>query len=83
MDMSAPACAALAEKDETLSSEKRQELARGYADRAVPRLREAIQRGYEDLKYLNTNEHLDILRQRDDFKKLLKELDEKLKAKAK
>jgi hypothetical protein len=40
---------------------------------AVQRLREAIKKGYRDLDYLKTDEHLDVLRRRDDFQKLLNE----------
>ncbi len=64
-------CAALAEKDNALSSEQRQELAAGYADRAVSHLRRALQRGYNDFDYLKTDEELAIVRGRKDFQELL------------
>jgi serine/threonine protein kinase len=70
-------CAALAEKDDKLSDDRRNELAKEYADQAVQRLRDAVQKGYLDLHYLKTDEHLNVLRGRDDFQKLLSELAEK------
>jgi tetratricopeptide (TPR) repeat protein/tRNA A-37 threonylcarbamoyl transferase component Bud32 len=71
-------CAVLAEKDDKLAPEQRKDLAKTYADRAVQLLREAIQKGYQDLDYLKMDPALDGLRSREDFKQLLHELAQKL-----
>jgi eukaryotic-like serine/threonine-protein kinase len=72
-------CAALADKDSRLSAEKRKELAQSYADRAVEMLREAIRVGFQDAKHMKNDPDLDPLRLRDDFKKLVSELEAKKK----
>jgi hypothetical protein len=46
-----------------------------YAQRAVALLRQAVQAGYKDVAQLKRDDDLDPLRQRDDFKMLLAELD--------
>jgi tetratricopeptide (TPR) repeat protein len=51
-----------------------------YAVRAVKLLRQAVDEGYRDTLYLKEGADLAPLRQRDDFKKLLAELEEKTKA---
>jgi tetratricopeptide (TPR) repeat protein len=56
---------------------------RGYADRAVELLRQAVAAGFKDLKKLRENPDLDPLRARDDFKQMLAELAEKANAPAK
>jgi hypothetical protein len=72
-------CVPLAEADTQLPEAKRRELAEKHATRAVELLREAIAKGYEDASDLKQNQDLDPLRQRDDFKKLLAELEAKTK----
>jgi eukaryotic-like serine/threonine-protein kinase len=51
-----------------------------YAARAVAVLREAVAKGYKDVAHLKKDTDLDPLRGRDDFKKLLAELEAKSKA---
>ena len=51
-----------------------------YAVRAEKLLRQAVDEGYRDTLYLKEGADLAPLRQRDDFKKLLAELEEKTKA---
>jgi tetratricopeptide (TPR) repeat protein len=51
-----------------------------YAVRAEKLLRQAVSEGYQDTLYLKEGADLASLRQRDDFKKLLAELEEKTKA---
>jgi serine/threonine protein kinase/Flp pilus assembly protein TadD len=67
----------LAAKDEKLSAAKRKELAKDYADRALAVLRQAVQKGYKDVARLKKDPDLDSLRQRDDFRRLLAELEKK------
>jgi tetratricopeptide (TPR) repeat protein len=46
-----------------------------YAARAVELLRQAVARGYQDVERLNKDRDLDALRQREDFRRLLAELE--------
>ena len=55
------------------------ELADRYGERAVELLRRAFAKGYTDVKHMKQDSDLDSLRTRDDYKKLLKELEEKAK----
>jgi tetratricopeptide (TPR) repeat protein len=52
------------------SADKKQE----YADQAMRMLRHAVQVGYNDAAHIAKDKDLDVLRQRDDFKKLLESL---------
>jgi hypothetical protein len=61
----------LAEKDAWLPEARREELARGYADRAVDLLRRAVQAGWKDAGHLTTDPDLKPLRGRKDFGELL------------
>jgi hypothetical protein len=45
-----------------------------YADRAMEMLHKAVKAGFKDASHLAKDKDLDVLRQRDDFKKLLKSL---------
>jgi serine/threonine protein kinase/tetratricopeptide (TPR) repeat protein len=72
-------CATLAEKDGRLAQEKRKELVEGYARQAVDMLREAIANGYKDASALRQMTALAVLRSRDDFQKLLAEVEAKRK----
>jgi tetratricopeptide (TPR) repeat protein len=45
-----------------------------YADRAMELLRLAVKAGYNNAAHMQTDKDLDVLRQRDDFKKLLESL---------
>jgi serine/threonine-protein kinase len=68
-------CVPLVEKDTKLPDARRQELARQYADRALVMLQQAVARGYKDLAGLQKEKDLDPLRSREDFRKLLRELE--------
>jgi tetratricopeptide (TPR) repeat protein len=71
------ACIALVEKDAGLPEGRRRELAREYADRAVPLIPTAVaNRGY-GLADLKTRPEFSPLRSRDDFNKVLAELEAK------
>ena len=50
-----------------------------YAQRAVALLRRAIQAGYKDIPHIQSDNDLDGLRDREDFKKLMSELKEQKK----
>ena len=48
-----------------------------HAARAVELLRQAVGKGFKDVKHMKTDRDLDALRQRDDFRRLVRELEEK------
>jgi tetratricopeptide (TPR) repeat protein len=60
-----------------LEDRQRQEATRFYADAAMKLLREAVSKGYKDAMRMKTETDLDPLRQREDFKKLVAELEGK------
>jgi serine/threonine-protein kinase len=64
-------CASLAETVAKLPENKRHELARNYADRAMAYLRRAIEDGYTG--HVEKDKDLDVLQRREDFKKLIAE----------
>jgi tetratricopeptide (TPR) repeat protein/tRNA A-37 threonylcarbamoyl transferase component Bud32 len=68
-------CVPLAEKDAKLPGVKQQELAKAYADRALALMRQAVAKGYKDVDRLKKDTDLDPLRKRDDFRRLLAELE--------
>jgi serine/threonine-protein kinase len=68
-------CAPLAERDTKLAEARRQELARSYGEQALAALRQALANGYKDSAHLQKDKDLDPLRQRDDFQKLLREVE--------
>jgi hypothetical protein len=68
-------CIPLAEKDAKLPEARRKELAKSYADRAMEALRQAVAKGYKDAAQMKKDPDLDPLRGRDDFQKLLAEVD--------
>jgi serine/threonine-protein kinase len=76
-------CAVAAEKDSTLDEPSRKERARDLADRAVQTLRNAMAGGFANLGTMRTDSDLDPIRERDDFKALLAELESKNRPPAK
>jgi tetratricopeptide (TPR) repeat protein len=52
-------------------------LAEQYANRAVELLRQAVARGFQDAAHMKKNRDLDALRDREDFKRLVSELEAK------
>ena len=61
----------------TTASQKSTDSEQQYADKAMEQMRQAIQAGYKDLVHLKQDADLVPLHGRDDFKKLLAELEEK------
>jgi hypothetical protein len=62
-------------QDGSRREEEQAELAERYAATAVELLRQAMQRGYNDVANLQQNQDLDPLRPRADFRSLLSELE--------
>ncbi|HEY1379100.1 MAG TPA: serine/threonine-protein kinase [Gemmataceae bacterium] len=67
-------CVPLAHEDGRLTTDRREELARSYADRAVAHVRTAVRHGYRDAARLATDPAFAPIRSRDDFQSLLREL---------
>ena len=63
------------ERDPKLSPADRSRLKARYADRAMNFLRDALARGYAHPVAMRTDTDLDSLRARDDFRKLIDELE--------
>jgi serine/threonine protein kinase/tetratricopeptide (TPR) repeat protein len=72
-------CVPLVARDAQLEEVKRKELAKGYADRAMAGLRQAADAGFKDAAHMKINPGLGPLRAREDFKKLLADLEAKNK----
>jgi serine/threonine protein kinase/tetratricopeptide (TPR) repeat protein len=73
------ACVTLAGKDDRLATAKRGELARMYADRALAMLRQTLEYGFTDTARLSNDPDLEPLRTRDEFGKLVADLEAKTK----
>jgi hypothetical protein len=69
-------CVAVVEKDPALSPEQRRQQATSYGDRAMALLREAVAKGLKNADLLK-DEDFDPIRNREDFQKLLAELEAK------
>jgi tetratricopeptide (TPR) repeat protein len=70
-------CVPIVEGDMRLSEGRRQELARAYADRSMELLRQAVTHGFKNVDQLKKNTDLKSLQSREDFAKLLQELEQK------
>jgi serine/threonine protein kinase len=68
-------CVPAARQDASLDEARSRELVEQYSRRAVDLLREAGRRGHTDRAYMKTDTGLDVLRARDDFKELMREVD--------
>jgi hypothetical protein len=68
-------CARLAGEDARLPEPRRRELATRYAGQAAEFLRAAVTHGFKDTGRLRKAPDLDPLRDRDDFKKLLADVE--------
>jgi tetratricopeptide (TPR) repeat protein len=74
-------CIPIVQKDDKASKEQRDKQARFYADEAMKILRYAVAKGWKDAAEMRKDTDLDPLRQRDDFKKLLAEVEANAKGK--
>jgi serine/threonine-protein kinase len=74
---------AAAHKDNNLPAAEQQKLGQRYADRAMELLRQAVAKGYKDAAHMQKDPDLAALRQRDDFKKLVADLEAATKPKDK
>jgi tetratricopeptide (TPR) repeat protein len=67
----------LSEKDEKLPAAEREKLVNGYADRAIALIRQVVAQGLMDADGLQKAADFEPLRSRDDFKKIMLELQKK------
>jgi serine/threonine protein kinase/tetratricopeptide (TPR) repeat protein len=74
-------CARLAERDATLPDSKRPALAKTYADKAIAYLQQALAKGFYDVEHVKKDPDLEPLRGREDFRKLVKAMEQKQPAK--
>jgi serine/threonine protein kinase/tetratricopeptide (TPR) repeat protein len=72
-------CVAIVSKHDKLDDKQRKEAAQFYGDTAMRLLRDAVSKGYKDVAHMKKDTDLDPLRQREDFQKLVAELEEKAK----
>jgi hypothetical protein len=72
-------CVQMLDKDEPATKEERAKQARLYGDQAMTMLQSAVSKGYRDAARMKQDRFLNALRQRDDFKKLLAEVERKAK----
>jgi tetratricopeptide (TPR) repeat protein len=70
-------CIAIAAKHDKLDDQQRKEAAQFYGDVAMTLLRDAVSKGYQDVPNMKKDTDLDPLRQREDFQKLVAELEGK------
>jgi serine/threonine protein kinase len=70
-------CVPVVVKHDKLDAKQRKAAAQFYGDAAMKFLRDAVSKGYKDVMQMKTDTDLDPLRQREDFKKLLAELEGK------
>jgi tetratricopeptide (TPR) repeat protein len=70
-------CIPIAHEHEKLDAEQRQAAVQFYGDEAMNLLREAVARGFQNAERLNHDPALAPLRTREDFRKLLTELQQK------
>jgi tetratricopeptide (TPR) repeat protein/tRNA A-37 threonylcarbamoyl transferase component Bud32 len=67
-------CSAAALRDAKLAEAQRRQLSGQYAMRAVTALRQAAAKGYRNVEHMKVDSDLDVLRGRDDYRKLLSEM---------
>jgi tetratricopeptide (TPR) repeat protein len=69
------ACAAVAAEDKTVAEEERKSQSKAAADAALRVLRQAVDQGFKDAAFLKRSEDFAPLRERDEFKELLKKIE--------
>jgi serine/threonine protein kinase len=68
-------CVTLADKDAALPQARRQELAQSYSQQAMVLLHQAVAKGFNDLALMEKDTDLESLRSKEEFRKLLAELE--------
>jgi tetratricopeptide (TPR) repeat protein len=70
-------CVPIVSKHDKLDDKHRKAAARFYGDAAMKLLHDAVSKGYNDVPHMKKDTDLDPLRQREDFRKLVAELEGK------
>jgi hypothetical protein len=70
-------CVPIVAQHAKLDPKRRQAAVRFYGDEAMKLLREAVRKGFKDVAHMRKDTDLDPLRQREDFKKLVAQLEGK------
>jgi hypothetical protein len=70
-------CVPVVAKHDKLDEKQRKEAAQFYSDAAMKLLHEAVSKGYKNVALMRKDIDLDPLRQREDFQKLVAELEGK------
>ena len=73
-------CVPIVEKDDKLDAANRQAEMQFYADQAMAMLRDAVAKGYKNVEHMKKDKDLDPLREREDFKNVVAELETGKKA---
>jgi hypothetical protein len=68
-------CIPIVAEHEKLDEQQRKRAAQFYGDAAMTLLRDAISKGYKDVARMKEDTDLDPVRKRDDFQKLVRELE--------
>jgi serine/threonine protein kinase len=68
-------CVPIVAQHDKLDGKQRKEAERFYGDAAMKLLRDAVSKGYKDVAHMKKYTDLDPLRQREDFRKLVAELE--------
>ena len=72
-------CVPIVENDDKLDAPKRQDEMQFYADQAIAMLRDAVAKGYKNIEHLKNDKYIGAIREREDFKKIVAELEAKTK----
>jgi tetratricopeptide (TPR) repeat protein len=75
-------CIPIVAKHDRLDDKQRQDAAQFYGDAAMKLLREAVSKGFQDVTQMKEDTDLDPLRGRDAFRKLMAEMEARVKDKA-
>jgi Tfp pilus assembly protein PilF len=70
-------CIPIVNQHDKLAAAEREKACQFYGDAAMKLLRDAVSKGYKDVPHLTKDTDLDPLRQRDDYQKLVAELEGK------
>src|SRR5262249_23401315 len=71
-------CATLANQDAPLPEDKRKGLVQTYSQQSLAFLQQAVSRGFKDVTRMKKDADLEPLRRREEFQKLLTELEAKM-----
>jgi tetratricopeptide (TPR) repeat protein/tRNA A-37 threonylcarbamoyl transferase component Bud32 len=68
-------CVSLAEKDKALPADKGKALAKSYGDQAIGMLKQAVDKGYKDVKNLKASDDFEAIRSWPEFQQIVRTLE--------